>query len=133
MAKWTKNHMMEIGAVIGVIGLILTLISWIYGFADTTPGWLDSYHDLVEREEGNYNLILFIVGPLLLIIGGFYFGEQIVLRRRFDRLLDTTKRSEFTSRRRDLEDLVKRLPDQYRTRLRDKESEFSTTSSRRAA
>jgi len=134
MAKWTKNHMLEIGAVVGALGLILTIISFTYAFADTTPTWLQGYGKLVNREEGNYNLILFIAGPLMLIIGGFYFGEQLVLRRRFDRMIDTPKKSEFVSRRKDLEDLSKRLPDQYGKRIRQKESELAgTTSSRRSA
>lgn len=130
MAKWTKNHMLEIGAVVAAIGLLLTVISFTYSFADATPGWLKGYDSLVNRDEGNYNLILFIAGPIMLIIGGFYFGEQLVLRRRFERLLDTPRKSEFSTRRRDLEDLAKRLPDNFRQRIDAKESEFT---SRRSA
>lgn len=130
MAKWTKNHMLEIGAVVAAIGLLLTIVSFTYSFADTTPGWLKGYDGLVNRSEGNYNLILFIAGPIMLIIGGFYFGEQLVLRRRFERLLDTPRKSEFSTRRRDLEDLAKRLPDDFRARIDAKESEFT---SRRSA
>lgn len=133
MAKWTKNHMLEIGAVVGAIGLILTIISFTYSFADS-PTWLEGYNKLVNRQEGNYNLILFIAGPLMLIIGGFYFGEQLVLRRRFERIIDTPKKSEFVSRRKDLEDLSKRLPDQYGKRIRQKENELAgSSSSRRSA
>lgn len=130
MAKWTKNHMLEIGALVGAVGLILTIISFTYSFASTTPGWLVSYDALVNRDEGNYNLVLFIAGPIMLIIGGFYFGEQLVLRRRFERLLDTPRKSEFASRRRDLDDLAKRLPDNYGKRITAKEGEFT---SRRSA
>ncbi len=130
MAKWTKNHMLEIGAVVAVLGLLLTIISFTYSFSDTTPGWLSGYDSMVRRPEGNYNLILFIAGPLMLIIGGFYFGEQLVLRRRFERLLDTRRKSEFAGRRKDLEDLARRLPDGFRQRIEAKESEFT---SRRSA
>lgn len=125
MAKWTKNHMMEIGSVLAIVGLVLTVISFSHAFLDA-PSWLDWYNDLVNRPEGNYNLILLIVGPIVLIMGAFYAGEQIVLRRRFERLLDTPKRSEFTSRRRDLEDLARRLPDHFGKRIREKEGEFVT-------
>ena len=132
MAKWTKNHMLEIGAVVAAIGLVLTVISFTYQFTDPPrPGWIQWYGDLVERPEGNYNLIAFIAGPIMLIIGAFYFGEQLVLRRRFERMLDTPRKSEFASRRRDLEDLAKRLPDGFRKRIEAKESELSTSSSSR--
>lgn len=131
MAKWTKNHMLEIGGAVAVIGLILTVISFTYAYADHRPSWLNGYNDLVNKPEGNYNLILFIAGPIMLLIGGFYFGEQIVLRRRFERMIDTPKKSEFASRRRDLEDLAKRLPDAFGKRIKEKESEFTATSSSR--
>ena len=117
--------MLEIGAVTLALGVILTVISFVYAFVDPpNRGWLSWYANLVERPEGNYNLILFILGPILLLTGGFYVGEQIVLRRRFERLLDTPKRSEFTSRRRDLEELARRLPEGFADRIRQKESEF---------
>jgi len=116
--------MMTIGGILLVVGLVGTLISWIYNFVQPPPGWLSTYDGWVNRGEGNYNLFLFIAAPILLIMGGFYFGEQVVLRRRFERMLDTPKKSEFASRRRDLEDLSKRLPEAYAKRISEKESEF---------
>lgn len=126
MAKWTQNHRMEIGAVLLVIGLALTVISWSLAFADTAPGWLQGYNDLVRPAGGgeDYNLIVSIVGPVLLIWGGWYIGEQIIMRRRFEGLIDTPKRSEFSARRRELEETARRLPDGYRKRIKDKENEF---------
>ena len=119
--------MLEIGAVTLALGVILTVISFVYAFVDPpSRTWLDWYAGIVERPEGNYNLILFILGPILLLTGAFYFGEQLILRRRFERLLDTPKRSEFSSRRRDLEDLARRLPEGYGARIEAKESEFKT-------
>jgi len=130
MAKWTRNHILEIGALVLILGIILTVISFTYSFVHPTPGWLSSYNTLVNREEGNWNLVLFIAGPILLIMGAFYAGEQIVLRRRFERLLDTPKKSEFASRRKDLEDLAKRLPSTFEEKIETKEAEFK---SKRAA
>lgn len=125
MARFTKNHMLELGAVLLVIGLVGTIISFTQNWADTTPGWLRQYAALMDRPgEGDYNLILLIVAPIVLIWGGFWVGEQVLLRRRFERLLDTPKRSEFASRRTDLDDIAKRLPDGYRARIKEKESEF---------
>ena len=124
MARWTKNHMLELGVLLGVVGLVGTIIAFTYKYAKSTPSWLSWYGKLVARPEGDYNLILFIAAPIVLIWGAFWFGEQLVLRRRFDRMLDTPKKSEFSSRRSDLEELVKRLPDGYKQRIKDKESEF---------
>lgn len=135
MAKWTKNHMLEIGAIVGAVGLILTVLSFTFAYGTTgtqcspgsvPPSWLTSYGKLVCQDYGNLNLIIFVAGPIMLLIGGFYFGEQFVLRRRFERTIDTPKKSEFAARRRDLEDLAKRLPDSYGDRIEAKESEFKS-------
>lgn len=117
--------MLELGVVLLVIGLVGTIVSFTYNSANVTPDWLDSYQNLVNRPgEGDYNLIVLIVAPIILIWGGFWVGEQLVLRRRFDRLLDTPKKSEFASRRGKLEETAKRLPDGYRKRISEKEAEF---------
>lgn len=126
MAKWTRNHMLEIGGLVLVVGLVLTVVSFTYNFVHPRPAFLTSYAGWVERPEGNYNLILFIVGPIMLLMGAFYFGEQLVLRRRFEKLIDTPKRSDFISRRRDLEDLAKRLPEAFMAKIDAKESEFKS-------
>lgn len=126
MARWTKNHMLEMGAVLLLLGLIGTIISFTDNFADTTPSWLGWYENLVERPQGDFNLILLILAPVLLIWGGFWVGEQLVLRRRFERLLDTPKKSEFVARRTQMEEVSKRLPDGYRKRISEKESEFAS-------
>jgi hypothetical protein len=129
-AKWTRNHILEIGSIVLIVGLILTVISFTYKFVSPTPGSLSWYSDLVKRPEGDYNLFVFIVGPILLIMGIFYVGEQIVLRRRFEKMIDTPKKSEFASRRKDLEDLAKRLPSHFEDKIDAKEAEFK---SKRAA
>jgi hypothetical protein len=118
--------MLEIGGVVAAIGLVLTIISFTVRFARPTPGWLSWYTNVVFRPEGDYNLILLILGPIMLVIGGFYFGEQLVLRRRFERLLDTPRKSEFAGRRKDLDDLAKRLPSKFESRIDEKESEFKS-------
>jgi hypothetical protein len=118
--------MLEIGGILTVVGLVATLISFTYNWVHPTPSFLNKYDALVNRQEGNYNLILLIAGPIVLIMGIFYFGEQLVLRRRFERLLDTPKRSEFSSRRRDLEDLARRLPEGFMAKIEAKESEFKS-------
>lgn len=130
MARWTKNHTLELGSVLLLIGLAGTIVSFTYNWADTTPGWLSWYRTLVARPQGDFNLITLIVAPIILIWGAFWVGEQLVLRRRFERLLDTPKKSEFASRRSRLEEISKRLPDGYRKRISEKESEFSTSARR---
>lgn len=126
MARFTKNHMLEMGAVLLVLGLVLTTVASILHFGDTTPAFLREYERVMRQSgQGDFNLLVLIAGPILLIWGGFWVGEQVIYRRRFERLIETPKRSEFTSRRSQLEEISKRLPDGYRQRIKAKESEFT--------
>ncbi|HVL49086.1 MAG TPA: hypothetical protein VM889_11055 [Candidatus Thermoplasmatota archaeon] len=135
MAKFTKNHMLEIGLALTVVGLLLTVVSWSWAWdvGDARTGWLASYEPLAnfhDLEDGDYNLIPMIVGPIVLIMGLFYAGEQLVLRRRFERLMEVKKKGDFLSNLRDIEALAKRLPDGYRARVREREAEMKSQSRR---
>ena len=124
MARWTKNHRLELGAVLFLIGLLGTIFAIVENLDGRAPGWLRWYEDLVRRPEGNFNLILLIVAPVILIWGAVWLGEQLVYRRRFERLLDTPKKSEFVARRSEIEDVARRLPDGYKERISEKEDQF---------
>lgn len=130
MARFTKNHMLEIGALVLAVGLVLSLASYIYRFAKA-PSWMGWYESILASLPGaepvGYNLWAMIIGTIMLVMGAFYFGEQLVLRRRFERLIDTPKKSEFVSNRPKLDELARRLPDGYKQRVRTKESEFRST------
>ena len=128
MGRFTKNNMLAIGTFVFALGLVLSALAWANAYSETTVlDWYDGVLALVPGQgEGgqDWNVLLMIVGPVLLVTGAFYGGEQLVLRRRFDRLIDTAKKSEFVSNRKDLEDLAKRLPTGYRRRVEEKEASF---------
>lgn len=127
MASWWKNHALEVGVVMFGVGLVLAVLSYGYTFGDA-PGWLGWYEDILDGIPGadatGYNLVVLIVGTVLLVSGAWSAGEQIVLRRRFERLIDTPKKSEFVSNRKSLDKLSRRLPDEYRSRVKAKEVEM---------
>ncbi|MHB8604986.1 MAG: hypothetical protein ACYDCK_06980 [Thermoplasmatota archaeon] len=125
MARITKNHMLEISAAVLVIGIVLTFLSWAWKFGDG-PTWLTWYGNRVTVNGQDFNLYLVLLAPLVLLGGAFYFGEQIVLRRRFERLLDTPKKSEFLTNKKDLVELSRRLPDEFSDKIDMKESEFKS-------
>lgn len=126
MARFTRNYMLEIGAVVLAVGVVFAFLSYVQQFA--SPGWLGWWADALETIPGadleGWNLVVMIVSTILTITGGFYFGEQLVLRRRFERLIETPKKSEFASHRKDLDDLARRLPQSYKGRINAKEAEF---------
>ncbi len=118
---------MEIGAVFFVLGLVMSILSYVYNFGDN-PAFLAFYDNFIRNVPGadaeGYNLLFMLLGTLFLIGGGWYFGEQLVLRRRFERLISTAKKSDFVSHRKDLDELASRLPRGYRGRIEEKENSF---------
>lgn len=114
-----KNYTLPLAAVLLVVSLVglaigLGLFEQL-GFADVSRELL--------RVAGLWVLILSALG---LLIGGWYVAEQLWNRRKFERLIATDKRSEFTSSRKDLDDLARRLPDSYRPRIKEKEAAFGS-------
>lgn len=125
MGRITRNYMLPIGAAILVVGLALSLLAY-WDMWSARPSWYESFLDAIPGQglNGDWNVFLRILGPVLVVTGAWYAGEQLVLRRRFDRMIDTTKKSEFVARRKDLEDLSRRLPTTYRSRIEEKEAAF---------
>lgn len=124
MARITKNYTMEIGLAVAILGFLITLVSWIAKFTDLR---LPLYRRLMNETAataGDWNLLLVIVGPLLLIGGAWYFFEQLFLRRRFEKLLSTSQKSAFTKNKKDLVDIARRLPDRYSARIEEKENQL---------
>jgi hypothetical protein len=133
MGSFLKNNMLWIGVVVGAVGLVLSLLAYVFHFGNQ-PSFLAWYGKLViygtPPSETNVNQWVMIVAPLILLTGGWYAGEQLVLRRKFEKLLETPKKSEFLQNKKELEDIAKQLPDGYWARVEMKESEFK---SKRAA
>lgn len=128
MARFFKNYMLPFSTVLTVLGVFLTTISWWVAYAPLTFKSLDFYrsilHSVNKSAQGDVNLILMIGAPILLVSAGWYMGEQIVKRRRFEKLFETTKKSDFARNRKDMEEAARDLPDSYRQRIRDREKEI---------
>ncbi len=125
MGNFTKNNMLYIGLALGILGSVLTFISWMVAF-NASSTYLDWYRELanVGVLGKDWNLVVVIGGPIVLITGVWYFIEQILKRRRFEKLIDTTKKSEFVSSRKELKEIARILPDPYGQRVKDKEDEL---------
>lgn len=131
MGRITRNYMLSIGLTLAGVGLVITALAWTvaYSRSDAVDFWrafIDIFPGQDWRSQ-DWNMLFMIMGPILLVTGAFYAGEQMVLRRRFERMISTTKKSEFVSSRKDLEDLSKRLPTNYRGRIVEKEESFRNT------
>lgn len=112
-------------AVATVVGLVFVVLAYT---ANQDPGGWNSFYESVVPVGGSqdWNLLVRVLAPVVLVSGGWYLGEQIISRRKFDRLVDTKKRSEFQKNYDELEELAGKLPKRYEERLEEKADTFSS-------
>jgi hypothetical protein len=119
--KFVRNYTLPLAAVVLVAAIAGVFVG--FGLLGLVSAELNAS---IQRQLGSYGLWMNILGLFGILVGGWYVGEQLWNRRKFERLLNTDKRSEFTSSRKNLEDIARRLPDRYRPRIEDKEATFKT-------
>lgn len=119
MGDLLRENRLEIAGTVAVLGFVLTVVSYTAYLAD--PGFLASYEGAVV---GGWNLWVMAIAPFMLLAGGWYAGEQVLLRRRFEEKIDIDRRSEYRDRVRELEGMVEKLPRRYEERLDEQVEEY---------
>ncbi|MDX1610897.1 MAG: DUF3198 domain-containing protein [Candidatus Thermoplasmatota archaeon] len=115
--------MLTIGIIVALLGLVLVGIS--YSVDYTSANWTDFYEDILPRtDNGDWNLVVRVLSPIILLTGAWYAGEQLIYRRRFQALMETDKKSDFSRNLSDLEDLARDLPEKYMEELEEKQATF---------
>jgi len=121
--KVARNLTLPIGAVI----LVASLVGLVAGAHLLKMAGQDALDARVTGPLSHgWDLMVTIVAVLGIVVGGWYVAEQIYNRRKFEKLIATDKRSEFTSSRKKLEDLSRRLPEHYKPRIAEKEATFKS-------
>lgn len=121
-----RNNALVISAVVLVIGLVLTVLA--YTAAYPASGWNAFYENLVpsSTSEGDWNLLVRVVAPIVLLVGIWYVGEQLLARRKFNRLMGVDKKSDFSKNVTTLTETAKKLPKRYEEQLQEKERSFKS-------
>lgn len=119
MGSLLSDHVLETAGAVAVVGLLLTVVSYTAYLADLA--FLAGYERALR---GGWNLWVMAISPFMLLAGGWYAGEQLLLRKRFEEKIDIERRSEYRDRIRELEAMVEKLPSEYRDRLEDQVEEY---------
>ncbi len=113
--------------VVLAVGILLTVLA----VGDYTPlahsppfDSINSVTDLSGSNGPNYNLVFVIVGPILVIIGGYLVGAYYDARRRFEHLMLSKSKAEFLRNLPEVEDLLWDLTPTDEQRYEQKKSEL---------
>ena len=127
---WSLTHRFLLSLVVLVGGGILTAIAiaaWTPLissplFSGFVPGLKGT--DGPSGSGPDWTLAMAIVGPILVIVGGYLAGSYIIARERFEHLMKTRSKAEFLRNVPEVEDLIWDLTPRDHERLIRKKQEF---------
>lgn len=106
-------------AILG-LGFVLVILA----LGDFTPLKeafpFTSVNPYTDTPTANFDLLFAIVGPIIVVVGGYLVGAYFHAKRRFDHLMLTKSKAEFLRHISELEDLLWDLTPQDERRYQDK-------------
>ncbi|HEV2519718.1 MAG TPA: DUF3198 domain-containing protein [Thermoplasmata archaeon] len=100
-------------ALLSVVVLAAGIFLTVLAVGDYTPlaqsppfTTVNAATDLSASNGPNYNLVFVILGPILVIIGGYLVGAYYAARRRFEHLMLSKSKAEFLRNLPEVEDLL---------------------------
>lgn len=109
---------------VGTVLFVLSLMAGLLGMSDLVAFYADALPTVGGERQG-WNTVVFLVSPFVMLTGGWYVWEQYRLRRDFNALIETRKKSDFLKEVGELEHIARRLPDEYAERLEERKRELN--------
>ncbi len=106
------------------VGIVLTLlaIGYFTPLASVPP--FPTINAVTAQPSANYNLVFAIVGPIVVILGGYFVGSFYTARARFEHLMQTRSKAEFVRHIPELEETLWDLTPAYERRYVEKLGEM---------
>lgn len=123
-SPFARKHTLWLSSLATLVGIVFTVLAFAANYE--AAGWTDFYEAWVPQGTGagNWNRFVQVVAPIVLVTGGWYLGEQIIARRKFNRMISTESKSEFQRNLDELEQTAGKLPKRFKEQLEDKREEF---------
>ena len=121
MPRFTREFALELSSIILMVGAIMAFFLVLkYGFEDVIPFYLKDILDGI----GSWIVWMVVLGPILLMGGGWYFFDGLKKRKEFGKLIDTDSKAVFVRNYDRLEELAYYLTESHRQIFYDKRDEF---------
>lgn len=120
-----REFRLEIGAMLLIGGIILTIFVVFNFFVPSEPPEQpDFLYDLIRNKIGHWIVWFMVIGPILLLAGGFYLGDTVKKYREFDRLIETDSKAKFVQNQDRIEYLAWLLSSRLEKEVEKKKKEF---------
>jgi hypothetical protein len=114
---WVSDLVLAIGGLLTIlaIGFFTPLSTW---------GPFPAINAATDAPGANYNLVFIVLGPIIVIAGGYLVGAYYTARRKFEHLMVTKSKAEFLRNIPELEDLLWELTPRDEIRYQQKRAEL---------
>ncbi len=121
---WLRTERAAISILVLAAGFLLTILA-LGAFTPLMDAYPFTTIDASTNKGGaNYDLVFVILGPILVIVGGYLVGAYFTARRKFEHLMLTKSKAEFLRNIPDLEELLWDLTPRDQVRYEDKLAEL---------
>lgn len=121
MPRFLREYSLELSSIVFMVGLIMTVFVVIkYFFRASAPYYISN----ILQAIGNWIVWLTVIGPLLLMGGGWYFFDGVKKRWEFAHLINTESKAVFLRNIDRLEELSYNLTERHRELFYEKKREL---------
>jgi len=121
---WFRTNRAAVALIVLATGFGLTILALGYFTPLSTSAPFSTINSSTDTPAANYNLVFVILGPLLIIIGGYLVGAYFYARRQFEHLMLTKSKAEFLRNIPELEELLWDLTPRDQVRYEEKLAEL---------
>jgi len=100
---WLRNHMIAVSAVGSILFLVITAIGVMGTFFSPDGALYDGI--------GNWDMVMFGVGAIILGVFAYYLYDTVMTRKKFDELMNVQSRRKFVKNLDEIDFLAHKLPD----------------------
>jgi uncharacterized membrane protein YidH (DUF202 family) len=106
LRDWVRTQRAAISIAVLAIGFALTILALGAFTPLSTAQPFLTINRSTDTPSANYNLVFVILGPILIIIGGYLVASYFYARRQFEHLMMTKSKAEFLRNIPELEELL---------------------------
>ena len=115
---------MMLSAILFVVGIIMMTVGVLWYFTLIQPTIANTSLEWFAEKLGNWGWWILISAPFILIVGIWYLFDQIMVRKKFNKLVSPNSKANFVKNISEIEESIWKLSGRYRERFEEKKKKF---------
>ena len=113
-----------LSAILFMVGIIMMTVGVLWYFTFIQSNIVNSLIEEFSKKLGDWGWWILIFAPFILIAGIWYFFDQIMARKKFNKLVSPNSKANFVKNIGEIEEVVWKLSIKYRERFEEKKKKF---------